>query len=917
MQKLSNIDAEINYLLNELSEGIILVDSKKNILFINEAAKLILGKNYTKNKKLDIKFSDQKTSFCSSDNSIYDIQAIPFDDQTGWRLTIKPRKDPNDNMLGDAAFIFSNFFNHPDNAVYLYNCKKERFEYLSPMLSDLFEMHNSAFFNINLKEFSDMVFMSESDNLLKTINMAIAKNESDILHLNLKYAVRDFQKSIWLSDYITISFDSGNQPLFIVGNVTNISSQKIIDKKLVENEKRLQAHLMLAGDAIFEHNLISNRFNYGFNWVQLIGLWPSDIEKLYDSWLELIHPDDYDELKSNYYNFIKSKEDRFKHVCRIKTNTNEYKYFLVKALITDWDETDSPAQVFGIIKNLSQNDLLDSPSSETSTMFDLVVKGSPNGVIIIDKSGEIVGWNNGMELITGIKRNYAIGQYVWNIQAKLTSIEDVDNLWIEQLEVTFKELVRNNPNGIEIAPEITKLKNMDGEIKDIFVRTGTIDIDNNQLIVVYYTDLSDLPQRSINETNFVTTPMDAISDDLNFIIENQSDLIIKLDAKARYLYANPRFCNMIDSDLHELLGQSMLSIIYDDDLHATEKAISALKTPPFFTELEHRIKTMSGWCWIHWTLKNIWDTKLHARTVIATGQDISKIKKLNDEICQIEDDHQQELKNREQQYQSTLDELLELKYSYQQKFEEYDKLITEYKKNESDLLQINANSDKFMSIIAHDIKSPLQGIINVTNYLHNEFVALEKDEIKDLLATINNSSKSLNKLLENLLYWSKLQRNTITYTPEPLHLKKTIQSIIDLFKASTKDKRVSIEIDLPEELMIWSDLNLFNTIFRNLISNAIKFSFLGGKISVALQSDDDLFVTILVQDFGVGIKAELLSQIRTTPGFHTTPGTLNEKGTGLGLALCFELAEKNKGKLSIESLPEIGTTVLLKLPKYC
>lgn len=244
----------------------------------------------------------------------------------------------------------------------------------------------------------------------------------------------------------------------------------------------------------------------------------------------------------------------------------------------------------------------------------------------------------------------------------------------------------------------------------------------------------------------------------------------------------------------------------------------------------------------------------------------------------------------------------------------HSKLIIE--NQNKDLIKSNQDKDKFLSIIAHDLKSPFNGLLGIAEILANEFDSLKTEEAKEFSKSLYDSLKSQYKFLEELLEWGRYQRGTIQFNPREFNIIVDISDSIGLLRSNADSKHISVGIDVDEELLAYYDSNMVYTILRNLVSNAIKFTPVGGSIiiSSAIYNQDDNYVIVSVADTGVGMDEDDKAKLFRIDTVFTKMGTNNEKGTGLGLILCKEFAERHGGKIWVESTPGIGTTFSFTLP---
>jgi signal transduction histidine kinase len=230
-----------------------------------------------------------------------------------------------------------------------------------------------------------------------------------------------------------------------------------------------------------------------------------------------------------------------------------------------------------------------------------------------------------------------------------------------------------------------------------------------------------------------------------------------------------------------------------------------------------------------------------------------------------------------------------------------------------ELHDLNATKDKFFSIISHDLKGPLNSLTSFSSLLINHTDSLSKDEIKMLAADLDKSLKNLFALLENLLEWSRSQTGKIEFTPEPVDITTLMEQNRSLLQTQASAKKITIQNLYSKPTQVNIHKQSVNTVIRNLISNAIKFTPEGGTITVnAIETDKML--SISVKDNGVGMPEEVLGKLFRIDTKHTTKGTANEKGTGLGLILCKDFVEKNRGTIWVESEIGKGSTFFFTVP---
>lgn len=246
------------------------------------------------------------------------------------------------------------------------------------------------------------------------------------------------------------------------------------------------------------------------------------------------------------------------------------------------------------------------------------------------------------------------------------------------------------------------------------------------------------------------------------------------------------------------------------------------------------------------------------------------------------------------------------------------RLLAEKKKqieNQRDRLEVvNATKDKFFSIIAHDLKNPFTSIIGYSELLIKQYNRFNDDQKVEFLKSINFTSRQTHKLLVNLLQWARTQTGNIEYKPEIVDFSEIAKENLLLQKESAKKKKINILAEVNENLIVFVDKNMINTALRNITSNAIKFTDQDGEVKISATDIGD-FVEVSVQDTGIGIEDKDIKKLFKVDEFHTTKGTNQETGTGLGLILSKEFVEKNGGNINVESKPGKGTRFFFTLPK--
>lgn len=230
-----------------------------------------------------------------------------------------------------------------------------------------------------------------------------------------------------------------------------------------------------------------------------------------------------------------------------------------------------------------------------------------------------------------------------------------------------------------------------------------------------------------------------------------------------------------------------------------------------------------------------------------------------------------------------------------------------------ELKKLNTDKDRFMSILAHDLKSPFNALLGLSELLAKNINKYDSEKIESFVSNINKLAKNTYELLQDLLMWTQSQSGKIHFEPKELVFKVFCTEVIEALKPVSDAKNITINLASADEITLFADADMLKTILRNLVSNAIKFANIGGQIDIFAEYNPEN-VTITVSDNGIGINPDKLSKLFDAAQLHSTVGTNNEKGTGLGLLLCKDFVEKHGGKIWVESEEGKGSNFKFTLP---
>lgn len=361
----------------------------------------------------------------------------------------------------------------------------------------------------------------------------------------------------------------------------------------------------------------------------------------------------------------------------------------------------------------------------------------------------------------------------------------------------------------------------------------------------------------------------------------------------RFIFWNKYAENLFGLKREEIIGKN------DYDFFDKNMADFYRKTDEFvFAQREivdiplEEIKTHRGLRYAHTKKFPLFDENGQPYILIGVLDDITELIETNK--SRIELIHQLEEKNKE------LNELIDEKIKRNQQLE------TLKGELENNLYEKN----RFLQIIAHDLRNPLAGILPFLEILNAQSDSLTSDDIRQISSTLLETTQNFRQLLENLLEWATLQNVSKEIFQLNLDINEEINQVINLFKLNLDSKQIKVVTNLNATQLVKCDHNMLQTILRNLMSNAIKFSPLEAKIFITTSDKGDE-VEVNFTNSGEPISEQTIAQLFSNQIVRSKPGTKGERGSGLGFLLVKEYVYRNNGKLKIEALPKLGTSITI------
>lgn len=475
--------------------------------------------------------------------------------------------------------------------------------------------------------------------------------------------------------------------------------------------------------------------------------------------------------------------------------------------------------------------------------------------------------NKAFELMTGLQRKNIIRK---KIEEVFPSNQDS---WTE----SFSELTRTGADK--------QFEQYFPENKKYYSVNMFLSSDN--LIASIFNDITD--KKHSEEVSF------ECENKYKNIIKNVKDIFFRTDLNGVVSYINQSIENYSGYSVDELIGKPFEFVFFNPK--EREEMFKRILLNKEISDFEIILKDKED---------NEVYTSVNARLIFdKTGNPIEVEGSMHD------------ITERKLDEEARLRLLEELEVSRQQVEDEAAKLVqlnVQLEESEEKLKELNDSKDMFFSIIGHDLKNPFQAILNLSEILKNEFTDLNDEEKIQFIEMIGEAAQSAQRLLENLLTWSRSQTGRIDFTLEPLQLKKVVANIVHLLLPQAENKHINLIGEISPAIMVNADRNMLDTIIRNLASNAIKFTNPQGTVRINAEEEED-FVLISVADNGIGLTEADKKKLFKVGVKNSEIGKSKEKGTGLGLILCKEFVEKHGGRIWVESEIDKGTKFKFTISK--
>jgi PAS domain S-box-containing protein len=509
-----------------------------------------------------------------------------------------------------------------------------------------------------------------------------------------------------------------------------------------------------------------------------------------------------------------------------------------------------------------------------------VIENSKASIIITDTNGNIEYSNPQYEIMTGHSFSEIQGKNPRILQAGKTE------------DIVYKDLWDTITNGkVWNGSFINIKKNKEEYTERAFIYPV---LDDNKNITSYIAILEDVTELAKYEKT--------IEDQNTFyqiLINNIPVSIYFKNEDLKYKIVNYEYAKSYNLEKEDIIGKTDIEI-FDRELavfnETIDRQVMITQKPIIEEEIYYNFTDMK--VWVLTSRVPAYNSESKCIGLIVVSQDITYRKAHETEKIKF------------------YKELVESNEIIESNLKQKDELLNDLSKYQEELEETIASKDKLFSIISHDLRGPFTGLMNLTDLISKNTISLSFNQVKEMAESLNKASTYTLKLIENLFTWARIQTNSIEFNLSDISLTEKIENIIKTLNIQASQKHISVLANLEDNYFVRGDKNMLNTIIRNLINNALKFTPQGGVIKIGVNphyAEDEIMV--YVKDNGIGMEEAVLRKLFKNNQKVTIPGTDNEPGTGLGLLLCSEFVEKHGGKIWAESEFGEGSTFYFTIKK--
>ena len=638
----------------------------------------------------------------------------------------------------------------------------------------------------------------------------------------------------------------------LICSFVDITKRKFAEKALQESETKFKEMADLLPQIVFETDTKGKLTYVNKQAFNILG-YPDDYPVIGMNTLDLYTPESKARAIENIRNQIlyPNKLVSNEYTMLRRDGTSFQALVYSNKIVKD----NIPTGLRGIIVDISYRIKAEEAIKKSEERFRVLFEGAPDAIILADpETGKLLGANLAASRLLGKSRNEIIGMYQYELHPQSIQSES---------KASFEwHIQESKKKGFTHAVE-KEIVHHDGSIIPVEILGQSILLDGKMVFMGTFRDISDRKQaqEALRKSESV----------YKAILLASPDAITISDLDGNYTMVSPSALAMVGLKREEeMIGHHLTEFVAPSDrvraLADARLLSQGIKTGPNqYLGLRSDGSTV--------------DIEINgAQIKDATGKTTHFVFSVRDITERKKNEMEMQLKNKELQ-----------------------KIYTE--------------KDKFFSIIAHDLRSPFNGFLGLTQIMAEDLPSLTMSEIQNIAVSMRNSATHLYRLLENLLSWTRIEQGLIPFNPVTMELKPVVDESLAMVLELANKKEIEISYQIPEGTQVFADNNILQTLLRNLVSNAVKFTQKQGKICISATYNAEVGIQISVQDSGIGMDKDMIGKLFKIDEDTSRKGTDGEPSTGLGLIICKDFVEKHGGKLWVKSEPEKGSEFCFTLPK--
>lgn len=670
-----------------------------------------------------------------------------------------------------------------------------------------------------------------------------------------KRYIRKDRKIIWAELSVFPMWEEGEKPNYLIGITQDIDAQKKSQEELIGKETlfRTMMDYTLSWETFRDKNGKVLYVSQGFE--KITGHSLEDYKNKAIKFKDFIHPDDAELVLNNFNQALANKQTIENLEYRVIKKDKSIVYVTVSYQpVFSNDE-----EFLGIrtsIRDITKRKEIEEALKESEENFRRFVDHTLSWETFLDKNENVIYISQGFEKITG----YSIDEY------REGKIKFKNFIFREDLEIVLNEFYNALYHKKILENFEYRIIKKDGSKIYVSVSSQPVYSENNEFLGIH-TSVKDITERKIVEKALIESEFR-----FRKLFEQAAVGVVQAESPTgRFIQVNQKYSDIVGYSIDELLNMHIRDIAYPEDLDKILESFNNLmqgKTKEYSEKVRY-VKKDGSILWVNRTVSPMWKAGEYPNFHIAIVQDITEQVIAEEKV----------------------------------------------KKYSEELKELNDTKDKFFSIIAHDLRGSIGNFVAYLDFLTNDKYSISNEQTQQYLNILKKSSKTTFNLLENLLTWARSQTGRIDFKPKENNLYDLIKANLDLFSSIAENKKIILINGSEINQVGYFDSSMIDTVLRNLINNAIKYTKEYGIILISVK-ETSVDLSVSVKDTGIGMAQSVSEGIfRIDMKRFSIEGTDGEKGSGLGLILCKEFIEKHGGTISVKSEPDVGSEFIFTIPK--